>query len=145
MKLIPPWAQIVIVVGVIAVIFGAGWKVHAWKTSGKVERLEADLRIERANSEGWAAALTRCQANRTELETRLDTLAEFFQRVADDTKRLEGSAREARRRAAERDAAREELARLGEEHAAFIERTRDMNLCQTYEAVIVELAAGGGP
>ncbi len=144
MKLIPPWAQIVIVIGIVSVLFGAGWKVHAWKTSGKVERIEADLRIERANSAGWAAGLTRCQENRALLETKLDDLGTFFQRVADDANRLEGSAREARRRAAERDAAREELALIAAEHAAFVERTSDFDLCQTYEAVIVELA-GGGP
>jgi hypothetical protein len=143
-KLIPPWVQIAIVVGAVALIFGAGWKVHAWKTSGKVERIEADLRIERANAEGWAEALTRCQGNRELMETKLDGLAEFFQRVADDANRLEGSAWEARRRAAERDAAREELALLAAEHEAFVERTSDFELCQVYEAVIVELA-GGGP
>jgi len=144
MKLIPPWVQLAIVVGVLAATFGAGWKIHAWKTSGKIERIEAELRIERANAEGWMAGLTRCQENRALLETKLDDLGTFFQRVADDASRLEGSAWEARRRAAERDAAREELAQLAAEHDAFIERTSDFDLCQTYEAVIIELA-GGGP
>lgn len=42
MKLIPIWAQAVIVGVLVALIFGAGWKVASWRASGKVATAEAE-------------------------------------------------------------------------------------------------------
>ena len=42
MRLIPIWAQAAIVAVIVAVIFGAGWKVASWKASGKVATAQAE-------------------------------------------------------------------------------------------------------
>ena len=41
MKLIPIWAQAAIVAVILAVTFGAGWKVASWRASGKMEKATA--------------------------------------------------------------------------------------------------------
>lgn len=40
--LIPPWVRIAIPILVAAILFGAGWKVCAWRSSGKIEKATAE-------------------------------------------------------------------------------------------------------
>lgn len=42
MKLIPPWVQMIGVVIIIGLIFGAGWKVASWKASGKIATMKGE-------------------------------------------------------------------------------------------------------
>ena len=139
MRLLPIWAQAAIGAGLIALIFGAGWTVNGWRLGKANVKLKAEVKAERANSEGWANALTTCQENRIALGTKLDELAVFFADTAAAAGRLDGAARSAHQRAAELAEAREALATLESEHADFIARTADMTVCQTYEAVLVAL------
>jgi len=85
-KIIPIWLQAVIGAVIVAALFGAGWRVAAWKASGKIERLTAERDaavLERDEKRAFAEAcvadikkvaddLTAMAAQREELQRLYD-------------------------------------------------------------------------
>ena len=55
--LYPPWLKLAVPILVAAILFGAGWKVSAWRSSGKVEKATAAK--EKAETEARTATTFR--------------------------------------------------------------------------------------
>jgi hypothetical protein len=86
-KLIPIWGQALIVAVIVAVIFGAGWKVATWKWSGRVAIAEGERDaavLERDEKRAFAAS---CREDIRLINLEMDTKKteqEELQRLYDE-------------------------------------------------------------
>jgi hypothetical protein len=78
MKLIPPWAQALIVFAVVAACFGAGWTVRGWKNGKKIARLEAVAVAAEQDNEEYKVKIESVRESLADVRRDLTAKAELL-------------------------------------------------------------------
>ena len=89
--LYPPWLKLVVPIVIAAILFGAGWKVCAWKLSGKIEKATAAK--EKAQTEAREAIAFRAACIKDVARIRQDLRLMDEARAAADALYTEAIAR----------------------------------------------------
>lgn len=87
----PPWVKLVVPLAVAAILFGLGWKVSSWRSSGKLERATAAQAA--AEKEAREAVVFRAACIEDLEKVAADLAAMDLQRAAAEASYQEAIAR----------------------------------------------------
>ncbi len=138
----PYLVKLLVGVGIIGMLFGAGWKVNGWRLGKANVKLKSELKIEQVNADAWSKALVKCQENRGTIEAKLDGVVEDVNKIAAKKDRMQGALDAASIRTREIAEARAALEQLEREHEDLVARAVPLDACQTFEMVLAAIAGG---